>query len=179
MATGIELYDEDRLQSMESIVQLHHHGHNATQIARQLNLPRKEVLHLINKYKEAGINDLETRDVAKEMLHRMIAHYDELIKKSHELLEDLGAMMLTPAIAGQMNSVLKNLADFEAKRVDVLQKAGILDAHELGDELAKMEEAKEVLLGILRNDLCDQCRPKIMRKIGEISGRAEVITYES
>lgn len=172
---SIELYDRE-----ESVIGLFHQGLNATQISKKLDINRKDVNGIIAAWREAAREDTHMRDVARDALNKMIDHYDRLIKKYYDLVEELesevrGAGHLSHQFAAQRNAALKAIAELEAKRVDSLQKAGMLDAHDLGDELAKMEEDKQMVFDILRKDLCNECRPKVMRKIGEASGRVEVV----
>jgi len=173
--SDLELYDKQ-----ESVIGLFHQGLNATEISREIGLARKDVNAVIAAWREAAREDTHMRDIARDALNKMVDHYDKLIKKYYELLSDLDEQIkengiLSHQFAAQKNSALKAIAELEAKRVDSLQKAGMLDAHELGDELAKMEEDKQMVFDILRHDLCDVCRPKVMRKIGEASGRVEVV----
>lgn len=159
----------------ESIIELWQQGHSPTQISKKTNVPRKEVQELINRFQVALRDDSESRDVARDLLNRMVNHYDRLIKESYDLFMELRDQPTTVQSARAMDGILNSIANFEKNRVDVVQKAGLIDAHDLGDEVARMEEEKAIILDILRNGLCEKCRPDVMRKIGEMSGRAEVV----
>lgn len=171
----VEVYKEGGLESLESVIGLRLQGLNPTQISKRLDIPRRDVINLIDRWRADIANDTQTRDVARDALNTMVRHYDNLIAETYKVIEDLKNEVFTHQISAQINASLKNISDFESKRVDALQKAGMMDNSDLGDELAKMEEDKEMIINILRNELCEKCRPNVMRKIGEMSGRVEVV----
>jgi hypothetical protein len=146
-------------------------------VARRLNMKVIEVKAYWNQWKDL-LADSDGRDVAKDHLNRMVKHYDLLIEKSHGNLSDLHGLVYDEKVSAQVNATLKNIADFEAKRVDALQKAGLLDGADLGDELARREEREAILIGILKSDLCDICRPPIMAKIRKMQQGESVQPHE-
>jgi hypothetical protein len=172
-------FDSDRRDTMEQVAILRMQGQTDNAIAKQLNIPRKEVKQLFNEYKDILVKDGESRDRAKDALNVMVEHYDVLIKESYGILDDLKNENFGHQIAAQMTAVLKNVADLEAKRLDAWQKAGLLDNSELGDELADMEEKAQLLIGILRNDLCVTCRKKVAQKLQGATNVVEaVVVYD-
>jgi hypothetical protein len=68
--------------------------------------------------------------------------------------------------------------DIESKRIDMLQKAGLLENKELADEMVEIEKRQEVLINILRDIAAEypQVRDEIMRRLSSISKENEVIT---
>lgn len=125
-------------------------------------------------------DDLEARDAAKDHLNDMVARYQYLMDEAQKNLDDLKALAFDEKVSAQINATLKNIADWDAKRVDYLQKAGLYDQGGLGDELAEREEREQQILQILRNDLCPDCarvvRDKLTRLTGKVEG--EVIDVE-
>lgn len=179
MSDLIRLADSERWTTIEEVARLKHRGLTDTAIAKQLGLTRVETQNLYNEYKDILSNDQESRDRARDQLNLMVAHYDILIKKLYDLLDELDQENFTHQIGGQKVSAIKQIGDLEAKRLEAMQKAGILDASDLGDELALMEEQRDMVLDILRNDLCPVCRKNVMEKLGVISRQAEVVVqYE-
>lgn len=170
--------ESNRFEMMEKVAELFIQGEKATDIAKKLNIPRKQVIELENDYRAALANDNEARDLARDHLNQMVKHFDSLMKKTYDLMEELDALAFSHNVAAQKNAAIKLAADLDAKRVDALQKAGLLDSAELGDELAEAEEKQEMILDILRNDLCSECKRKVAYKLSQISGRAEVIEAE-
>ena len=170
---SIEAYEPE--EQSESIIDLHLQGMSDLKISKETGLTRIEVKHIIAQWRAVAHNDAESRDAARDALHRAVEHYDRLILKNYELLDELKNLPFNHQVAGKKHDVIKAIADLEARKVDQLQKAGLYDNSQLGDELAQMERDKELVFDILRNDLCEVCRPHVMRRIGEASGRVEVV----
>lgn len=171
--------ESERFENMELVAEWKFKGYNDTQIAKQLAIPRKDVKVLWQDYQTALSNDAEARDMARDHLFQMVKHYDSLIKKFYELVDEIDTLSFNHQVAGQKNATLKSIAELEAKRLDLLQKAGLLESAELGDELAEMEEKKDILVSIIRDNLCDACRAKVASKISEVTGQAEPVkTYD-
>ena len=68
--------------------------------------------------------------------------------------------------------------DIEAKRIDMLQKAGLLENKELAEEMIQIERRQDVLMSILRDIAAEypEVRDEIMRRLSDIAKRDEVIT---
>lgn len=170
--------DSERFKTMEEVADLTMEGLSATEIARKTGIRRKDVLELQADYRTALANDGQARDLARDHLNQMVKHYDRLIKRFYDLIGEIDSLSFSHHVAGQKNAALKAIAELEAKRLDALQKAGLLESGELGDELADMEEKQAILIDILRNDLCTECKGKIAYKLAQVSGQAEIISVE-
>jgi hypothetical protein len=170
--------ESNRFEQMEKVAELTMQGHSATAIAKSLNMPRKEVMTLQEDYRVALSNDSEARDMARDHLNMMVKHFDSLIKKLYELVDEIDTLAFGHQVAAQKNAALRSIADLEAKRLDALQKAGLLDSAELGDELAEAEEKREILINIIREEVCPSCRIKIANQIARVTGRVETVDAE-
>lgn len=142
-------------------------------IARRLNIKVVEARSAIEHWHEIIREDTESRDAAKDALHVMLQRYDNLLTEANDNLKNLKAMAFDEKVSAQINATLKNIGDLDAKRVDLLQKAGLLDANDLGDELAEREEREQILIDILRNHLCDECRVTVARRLQEVTNTVE------
>lgn len=160
-----------RFEQMEKVAELSMQGNSATAISKSLGIPRKEVQVLQEDYRAALSNDAEARDMARDHLNMMVKHFDTLIKKLYELVDEIDTLDFGHQVAAQKNAALRSIADLEAKRLDALQKAGLLDSAELGDELAEAEEQREILINIIQNEICPSCRIKVAGEIAKITGR--------
>jgi len=177
--TSLIPVDSDRFESMEQVANLRLTGMTDTAVAKELGLKRKVVIELWNEWKDALSKDTQARDAARDHLNQMVQHYDRLIKRYYDLLKDLQNETFGHQVAAQINSALKQIADLEAKRVDALQKAGLLDANDLGDELAEMEERQQILIDILRNDLCGNCRIVVAQRLQKVTHVVEAtVVYD-
>lgn len=171
--------ESHRFESMEQVAEYTLMGYSATAIAKETGLKRAQVLTLQEDYRTALANDSEARDMARDHLNMMVKHYDSLIKKFYDLVDEIDTLGFSHQVAAQKNAALKAIAELEAKRLDALQKAGLLESAELGDELAEMEEKQDILIDILRSDLCPECQAKIAYKLSKVTGQAETIDVES
>ena len=75
-------------------------------------------------------------------------------------------------------SAIKLVMDIESKRIDMLQKAGLLENKELAEEMVEIERRQEVLVGILRDIASSHpdIRDLIMQRLSAIAKEGEVIT---
>jgi len=171
MANELELLD--RVDRMNRVVERYLRGENPTTIARQVGMKRAEVLDYIDEYRVIARNDDAVKDRAREALHSADQHFNMLIERSWEIID-------TEADNKIRNVAIKNVADFESKRVEMLQKAGLYDDAALGDELADMEEKQEILMGILREVVadCEHCKYEVARRLSKVTGKAEIIPGE-
>ncbi len=158
-------------------------GSSITEIAREIGIPRKDAVAIQNEWKETMVHDHEARDRALDALNVMDEHYNLLIKKSYDALtqieDDIQMSGVTPQRIQQKLNGIKLVAELEAKRLDALQKAGLLDSAEMGDHVAEMEEKMAIVVSILRNDLCPTCRINVNRKLQDVTHQVEAtVIYE-
>ncbi len=170
-----ELALKDQFERMDKFSNLWLSGEkNPTVIARELKTTRAEVLTLIDEYKAIIHDDPEVRSRAKEALYEADQSLDRIVKRSWETVEqaDDAGDLKTKA------TILKNIADIEGKRVDMLQKAGLYDDAAMGDELAEMEEKQAMLIAILREVTadCDHCKVEVAKRLSKVTGSVQPIT---
>jgi hypothetical protein len=171
MAKEIELLD--RIDKMNKVVERYLKGDNPTAIAKQTGMRRADVLGYIEEYKEIARNDEEVKGRAREALRSADEHINMIIARSWETVEQADKADDIRTKAG----ILKNLADIEGKRVEMLQKAGMYDDAALGDELADMEQKQEMLIKILREVTadCEHCKYEVAKRLSRITDKAEPI----
>lgn len=162
------------LDEVNRVVEEYLKGSDPTKISKQLTLPRTKVVQHINEWKVMASANDAIRARAKEALASADAHYNKLISKSYEVIEDA----TTTANLGAKTAAIKLVMDIESKRIDMLQKAGLLENKELAEEMLQIEKKQEVLMGILRDIASEypQIRDEIMRRLSDISKKDEVIT---
>ena len=123
----------ERYDRMNTVVAELLKGNNATQIAAITGFQRKEVLELIDDWKQVVHNDNTARERAKEAVSGADQHYAMLIKEAWKTVEDADQ-------AGQLSvksGALKLIADIETKRIGMLQQVGLLDNAELAGQIAE------------------------------------------
>ena len=121
----------------------------------------------------ASANDA-IRARAKDALVGADAHYTKLIQQAYEVIDDA----TTTANLTAKTAAIKLVMDIEARRIDMLQKAGLLENKELAEEMVEIERRQEVLVGILRDIASEhpQVRDLIMQRLSSIAKEGEVIT---
>ena len=164
----------EHLDEINKVVEEYLKGSDPTKIAKDLNLPRTRVVAHLNEWKVMVSANDAIRSRAKEALAAADAHYGKLISKSYEVIDEATLNNnLSAKTAG-----IKLVLDIEAKRIEMLQKAGLLENKELAEEMVEIERRQEVLVGILKDIARDhpQVRDLIMQKLSDIAKSDEVIT---
>ena len=172
MSTEIELVKH--LDEMNNVVTEYLKGSDPTRISKQLNMPRTKVVELLNEWKVMASANDAIRARAKDALVGADAHYTKLIQQAYEVIDDA----TTTANLNAKTAAIKLVMDIEARRIDMLQKAGLLENKELAEEMVEIEKRQEVLVGILRDiaSTHPEVRDLIMQRLSAIAKEGEVIT---
>ena len=172
MSTEKELIDH--LDEVNKVVAEYLKGQDPTKISKDLDMPRTRVVALINEWKVMASANEAIRARAKEALAGADAHYSKLITKSYEVIDEAS---MTNNLSAKTQAI-KLVVDIEKSRIEMLQKAGLLENKELAEEMIQIERRQEVLMGILRDIASEypQIRDEIMRRLSDIAKKDEVIT---
>jgi hypothetical protein len=164
----------EHLDEINKVVEEYLKGSDPTKISKDLNLPRTRVVAHLNEWKVMVSANDAIRSRAKEALAAADAHYGKLIAKAYEVIDE----STMNNNLGAKTAGIKLVLDIEAKRIEMLQKAGLLENKELAEEMIEIERRQEVLVGILKDIAKDhpQVRDLIMKKLSDISKSDEVIT---
>ena len=113
---------------------------------------------------------------AKEALVAADTHYNKLISKAYEVIDEA----TTVGNLGAKNAGIKLVLDIESKRIDMLQKAGVIEKNEMADQILETERKQEILVGILRDvtSSCSHCKQEVARRLSEVTNRVEVISVD-
>ena len=162
------------LDQVNTVVAEYLKGNDPTVISKELAIPRTRVVTLINEWKEMASDNAAIRARAKEALVGADTHYSKLISKSYEVIDEA---TMTNNLSAK-TAAIKLVMDIESKRIDMLQKAGLLENKELAEEMVEIERRQEVLVGILRDIASEhpQVRDLIMQRLSKIAKEGEVIT---
>jgi len=173
MSKEIELLD--RYEQINAVAQMYIKGTTSpTVIARELGVKRADAIALITEWREIARSNDDIREQASQALQEGIQHYSMITERLWETVEQADAAFDYKT----KNSVLKNVADIEAKKIDMLQKAGLYDDAAIGDELADMEEKQAILISILKEVTadCDHCKYEVARRLAKVTGKVEPVT---
>jgi hypothetical protein len=162
------------LDEVNKVVEEYLKGNDPTKISKELSLPRTKVVALIEEWRQMAADNAAIRARAKEALVGADTHYNKLIAKAYEVIDDA----TTTANLGAKNGAIKLVMDIEKTRIDMLQKAGLLENQELAEEMIEIEQKQEVLVNILRDIASEhpEIRDKIMSRLAQVARRGEVIT---
>lgn len=162
------------LDEVNRVVEKYLQGNEPTQISKELALPRTKVVALIEEWKSLASDNSIIRARAKEALAGADAHYNKLIQKAYEVMDDA----TTTANLGAKNAAIKLVMDIEKTRIDMLQKAGLLENQELAEEMVEIEKTQQALKNILRDIASEypDIRDEIMRRLSSVAKKGEVIT---
>jgi len=164
----------EHLDQVNKVVEEYLKGNDPTQISKELAMPRQKVVAYITEWRQMASDNAAIRARAKEALVGADTHYNKLITKAYEVIDDA----TTTANLSAKTSAIKLVLDIEAKRIDMLQKAGLLENKELAEEMLEIERKQEILVGILKDIASEypQIRDEIMRRLSAVSKEREVIT---
>ena len=164
----------EHLDEINKVVEKYLQGSEPTQISKELSLPRTKVVAHINQWKLMAADNAAIRARAKEALVVADTHYNKLISKAYEVIDEA----TTTANLSAKTSAIKLVLDIESRRIDMLQKAGLLENKELAEEMLEIERKQEVLVNILKDIASEhpEIRDEIMKRLSSVSKEKEVIT---
>jgi hypothetical protein len=164
----------DHLDQVNQVVSEYLKGNDPTIISKELAIPRTRVVALINEWKVMASANDAIRARAREALVGADTHYTKLITKAYEVIDESSMTQnLSAKTAG-----IKLVLDIESRRIDMLQKAGLLENKELAEEMVEIEKKQEILVGILRDIASSnpEVRDLIMQRLSAIAKDGEVHT---
>ena len=149
-------------------------GSTEIQISKSLDMPRTRVVKLLDEWRGMIANNDAIRARAREALATADQHYNRLIQKAYEVIDAADSQ----SDLGEKSKAIKLILDIENKRIEMLQKAGLLENKEIAEELMAMENKQEILVKILRevSGKCDNCKVEVTKRLAEVARAEEVIT---
>ena len=164
----------EHLDQMNKVVAKYLEGSDPTKISKELSLPRTKVVAYLEEWKVMASNNAAIRERAREALVAADTHYNKLIQQTYEVIDDA----TTTANLSAKTTAIKLVLDIESRRIDMLQKAGLLENKELAEEMLAIEKRQDILMNILKDIASEhpEIRDKIMRRLSDASKSEEVIT---
>jgi hypothetical protein len=170
----------ERAEDLQRVLKIYMTGQKGelgiTKISKELGLSRAYVSKLVNEAVIVFRNDDMLRERTKEVVAEYDLTMDNLKSEAYRLLADAED-------AGDLKTratVLKNIGDLEAKRVDTLQKSGLLAnmdmAEKVAEQEAKMQAVIQVLKDVVKND--PVLRTEVARRLSVINGQAETVVIQ-
>lgn len=163
-------------RNLETVVELYATGHRVSEIQQKTGFTRVQIEEYLATFRQYAQQDAVLRERAKEAVRVVDVHYSEIVRGMHDAVEsaDLNNDYKVK-ITG-----LKAIADVEAKRVELLQKAGLLSDDIMGDQLAEMEQKQAILIGILKDVTgnCDHCKIEVAKRLSKVTGNVEGVMVD-
>lgn len=171
---SIEQQTVEHLDQVNKVVSKYLEGSDETRIAKELSIPRQKVVSYLNEWKSMASNNAAIRERAREALVAADTHYNKLIGQAYEVIDEA----TTTANLSAKNAAIKLVLDIESRRIDMLQKAGLLENKELAEEMMDIENRQQILMNILKDIASEhpEIRDKIMRRLSDVAKEKEVIT---
>lgn len=162
------------LDQVNQVVEEYLKGNDPTVISKQLDIPRTKVVTLINEWKVMASANDAIRARAKEALAAADTHYSKLVSRTYEVIDEAS---MTNNLSAKTQAI-KLVMDIEKSRIEMLQKAGLLENKELAEEMVQIERRQDVLVEILRDIASShpEVRDLIMNRLSQIAKEGEVIT---
>ena len=165
-----------QFDQMNKVVEELLKGNTSAAIAKNLNLTRVQIDNHIKTWKELIKDNSAVKARAKEALAGADEHYSMLIKEAWRTVEqaDLQDSLNVKTQA------LKLIADIEAKRIDMLNKAGVLENDDMSDQILESERKQELLVNILKEVTanCDNCKWEVSKRLSEVTGKIEAVIVD-
>lgn len=175
MSTEQELVNH--LDQVNMVVAEYLKGSDPTKISKDLAIPRQKVVSYLSEWKAMAADNAAIRARAKEALVVADTHYSKLIEKAYEVMDEA----TTIADLRSKSASIKLVMDLESRRIDMLQKAGLLENKELAEEMVEIENRQEILIAILKEIAAEhpEIRDKIMGRLSSAMKQGQTITVVS
>ena len=164
----------EHLDVVNKVVGEYLKGSDPTKISKELAIPRQKVVAYLDEWKTMAADNAAIRARAKEALVAADTHYSRLIEKAYEVIDDA----TTTANLNAKSGAIKLVMDLESRRIDMLQKAGLLENKELAEEMMEIEERQQILIGILKDvaSKYPDIRDEIMHRLSSVMKQGHTIT---
>lgn len=176
VSTQMELELAARWDRVNDIVTLYLKGEPIPKIAKKLKLKIAEVQDFINEWKADIRHNQPIQVKARDSVHNADQHFTALIREFYDVVEDAKD---TGNLSAR-NTALKSIAELEAKRVEMLQKTGLLDIEAMGEAVIENEKKMKILVDLLRGRVeeCRSCGPIIERELSRLSQKYDTVQGE-
>ena len=162
----------DHITKVNEVAAEYLKGKNVAQIGQELNITPATASRYLSEWKGMAANSDAVRARAREALSGADLHYNTLIADAYALVQEAkDANYEENMTANQSLSlragVIKTIADLEAKRIDMLQRAGLLENQELAEQLIEQERKQELITKIIVEVVskCPTCKPRVLQRM--------------
>ena len=163
----------EHLDEVNTVAAEYLKGKSETQISTELDIPRHRVVTLVKEWKVMASNSDAVRVRAREALAGADQHYSQLIKEAYDIMEDAK----NADALGARTGAVKLILDIEKSRIEMLQKAGLLENRELAEKMLETEAKQAAIMRIITEVVseCAHCKPKVLQRMAGIGKEAVII----
>jgi hypothetical protein len=175
-----ELVSQKKLDAhllrMDDVLTEYFKGKTPQEIAKTTELSVVTVNNILKEWRGLAQNNEAMKRRATEAVRNVDSHYNKLIKEAYRLMEDAESAGSLP----QRAVALKMVVDIEKTRIDLLQKAGVLEDSDMSKHVVEMERKQEILTNILKEVVgpCPRCRPKVQQALAQITNEIVVMNVD-
>ena len=169
----LQLRIEQSNELKNRVITLTAEGKKPSEISKLTGLTLREQREINEEFRRLARSSEYINTRSKEIIAYGDVHYNSIIERMNEVYEQAelnGDTKLQAEILGKMAAV-------ESKRIEFLQKAGIINDKGIGEEVARVEARQEQLINILKEvkDKYPEASQYIRERLLEITGTVEVV----
>lgn len=146
MSGELEEVYESELETEKEVIKLISLGKTPSEIQAATSVPPRVQREIRGRFQAYAQDDIQTQARTKEALAFMEEHFTYLIREMQTVAEeadDAGDFKLKKEALREQANIIK-------MRIESLQKAGLLNADGVGDQLVAMETEKAKIIAVLK-----------------------------
>jgi len=170
----------EKMELAETVGRLHVQGMNETEIAKNLNVQRKDVVLALRDWRALLKHNSETatdiRDRMLDILYEADESFRMVVKSAWDIVEEAS----NSGQLGAKTNALKLVESSTKSRADMLQKSGISQDDEIVEQMNEQERRQEILVGILKKARTQfpEAAEFISRELNKIQSEVEAVEIE-
>ena len=162
-------------EHLEQVIDLRVKGMRSKEIAIELGLPKHVVEELVESWRDIVAKDHVVMGRSREAVANADINFSDLIAEAWTIVRNTDDDPGDPKMMAQKSVALKLIGDLEQKRFTMLKDLGALDHADVAADIAERERREEIILGILKTDLCPSCKRDISGKLQQLTGKVEPV----
>jgi hypothetical protein len=173
IATQKEELVDKHFERMDLVVTEYLKGSTVQEISKTVGLSSHLVHSILKEWRGLASNNELMKERATLALRNVDTHYDKLIHIAYGILADAE---LSNSISQRLSAV-KAIADMEKVRIDLLQKAGVLEDNQMANKIMETERKQAILIEILKETVgpCPRCRGMVQEKLSQITNEIVIL----
>lgn len=142
----LEIAYDVEIENEKRVIKLRVQGKTPSEIETSTGIPPRVQREIFGRFESYANSDMVTQSRARTVVAEMDEHF-ESIKRDLYAIKDEAEIQQEYRL---VKDILKDIANVEKMRVDALQKAGVLSAHGLGDEMAESDRKQRQIIELLK-----------------------------